>query len=478
MSRIESYNRQPNNNLLITAVGFFILALTTIYLVGQFTRGSNINSYIILLGLLFLIILPVILYAAVKGLDVFEPIYIIALTYLQIFVIAPWVWLVQGRTTWMGFPIMDGLPYGSMYFALGYFTFLLGYCFKHKSSVNELENVPDINEHLRRLVVKISVVLLTIAFIGSILSKYLAGRSLLFTLTLGRVKDETAVNLVNTDSPQLLFLTMFINVLIPAFMLLYVFQRKYRWLLVPVFTIILIFSLSSAFRYRILVLLFAPILFNYLIKGKRPRLSSCLMLVVAVFFIVTVVGAWRNNIRSGTELISLNWDILIKSYMPNVEIFYSYYRILDIIPEFYPHTLGKGYLYTFTILIPRALWPGKPYSPIRDILILAFGEQGMMSGPAYPNVGEFYIEFGVAGILIGMYLFGCFARWTHSLYKSKQKGMFSIITYSMLFPFFLQIVCRGYFPQIFLEALFTFGPVFGVAFIVNRVAAGQKQLKA
>jgi oligosaccharide repeat unit polymerase len=286
------------------------------------------------------------------------------------------------------------------------------------------------------------------------------GESLLFTLTLGRVKDAAYSKLFDFGSTQLLFLTMFINMLIPAFMLLYVFQKKHRWLLVPVFTIILLFCLSSAFRYRILILVFAPILFNYLKKGKRPRLSSCIVLILVMFFIVSIVGAWRNNIRSGTELIPLNWGILLDSYIPNIDIFYPYYRILDIVPEIYPYSFGKGYLYTLTIMIPRALWPLKPYPLAREIMTLAFGENGMLAGPAYPNVGEFYIEFGVAGILTGMYIFGRFARWSRSLYKGRHENLFPLINYALLFPFYLQIVCRGYFPQIFLEALFTFDRLF------------------
>ena len=98
-------------------------------------------------------------------------------------------------------------------------------------------------------------------------------------------------------------------------MLLFVYQKKYRWLLVPVFLVIFLINASDGFRYRILILVFAPLVYLNLKRKRRPKLIKLVILVFAAFILVTVVGAWRNNIRSGTAFISLNWDIILNAYM-------------------------------------------------------------------------------------------------------------------------------------------------------------------
>lgn len=465
---------QGKKVMLLASVVMILMAAAIILMgAGDFEAGE-INQYLILSGLLLLIVSSLVVYAVTNGLDIFEPLYIISLTYLQVFVIAPWIWLMQGRTLWMSFPVMNYLPQASLYFALGYAAFLLGYCIITGHADDKAAEAFGIDEYSRRIVVKLSAVLLVLALTGAFLSMYNAGKNPLFVLTLGRVKTETGDGLFSAASGKLLFLTMFINVLVPVFMMLFVFQRKHRWLLVPVFLIIFLINLSDGFRYRILMLVFAPLVYLCIRKHRKLKLTRLAILVFAAFILVTVVGAWRNNIRSGTQLISLNWDVLLSAYMPNIEVFFPFYRILGVVPEYYGYLNGRGYLYTFTVMVPRIIWPDKPEPLERDILTIAFGEVGMKSGPAYPNIGEFYIEFGVIGILAGMFLFGLFSKWTASLYKSSRRSSLSLIGYAMLLPYYLQIVCRGHFASIFMEMVFTFGPVLAAAFLVNRWKPGRK----
>jgi oligosaccharide repeat unit polymerase len=470
MNRLYGKNRKV---LLIASAAVILLAAAVIAMgTGNFD-AAEINHYLILSGLLVLTVLSLVIHAVINGLDIFEPLYLISLTYLQIFVIAPWIWLIQGRTSWMSFPVMNNLPLASFYFALGYAAFLLGYCIAAKRGLEKPSGVYEPDEHCRHLIVRFSAFLLMLALVGGFLSMYNAGKSPLFVLTLGRVRTDTGGGLFSAASGKLLFLTMFINMLIPAFLLLFAFQKKHRWLLVPVFVVIFLINVSDGFRYRILILVFAPLVYLSLAGKRKLNLTRLAILVLAAFMLVTVIGAWRNNIRSGTQLVSLNKDVLLSAYMPNIEVFFPFYRILSVVPEQYGYLNGRGYLYTFTVMVPRILWPDKPEPLERDILTLAFGETGMKSGPAYPNIGEFYIEFGVAGIMAGMFLFGLFSRWTASLYKSSRRNSFSLIGYAMLLPYYLQIVCRGHFASIFMEIVFTFGPLLAAVFLVNHRKPGR-----
>jgi hypothetical protein len=83
----------------------------------------------------------------------------------------------------------------------------------------------------------------------------------------------------------------------------------------------------------------------------------------------------------------------------------------------------------------------------------------------------------IFGVIAGMLVFGYLARWTASLYRKQDSSIFSKINYAILFPYFLQIVCRGYFSQIFLESLFTFVPIIAAAYFSNRVMKTRKILQ-
>ena len=82
--------------------------------------------------------------------------------------------------------------------------------------------------------------------------------------------------------------------------------------------------------------------------------------------------------------------------------------LVERVPDELPYQYGRTYLSLLTMPVPRWLWPGKPL-PSTGILALAFWpERWLDEGTTWPPglIGEMYMNFGAAGVFLGMALFG------------------------------------------------------------------------
>jgi len=82
-------------------------------------------------------------------------------------------------------------------------------------------------------------------------------------------------------------------------------------------------------------------------------------------------------------------------------------------PEFIPYWSGDSYRTLWTSFIPRILWPGKPQATIgqdfghRYYLLQEYDKNTSIN---LPWLIEFYINFGILGVLSGMFFVGVFFR--------------------------------------------------------------------
>lgn len=82
-------------------------------------------------------------------------------------------------------------------------------------------------------------------------------------------------------------------------------------------------------------------------------------------------------------------------------------------PEFIPYWHGDSYRTLWTSFIPRILWPGKPQATIgqdfghRYFLLNAHDKGTSIN---LPWLIEFYINFGILGLIVGMFFVGVFFR--------------------------------------------------------------------
>jgi hypothetical protein len=88
--------------------------------------------------------------------------------------------------------------------------------------------------------------------------------------------------------------------------------------------------------------------------------------------------------------------------------------VINMTPELVPYWLGGSYQALWTSFIPRFLWPGKPQATIGN----EFGHRYSQIGPEdketsynLPWLPELYANFGVLGVVAGMFAIGVFFRF-------------------------------------------------------------------
>lgn len=170
----------------------------------------------------------------------------------------------------------------------------------------------------------------------------------------------------------------------------------------------------------------------------------------------------RNNLRTGTQITEVTtgtdalWDVFDSDFCT----FKAYYGVVEAFPQKMNYTYGKQMLlYTAVMMIPRALWKGKPYPPTREVATAAMNAVAAKSGMAFPNIGEFYFEFGPIGVMVWMFIFGILCSKLKDLLK-KANDVEDFIIYSVTFLALVQIIGRGYMPSNFYLLIFLNLPTF------------------
>ena len=89
-------------------------------------------------------------------------------------------------------------------------------------------------------------------------------------------------------------------------------------------------------------------------------------------------------------------------------------HVLERCPDHVPHWGGRSYAALPASVIPRAVWPNKPQKQLGQTFGHAFGllapdDRGTSIN--LPQTVELFVNFGSAGVLLGMAVFGLLYRW-------------------------------------------------------------------
>lgn len=210
-----------------------------------------------------------------------------------------------------------------------------------------------------------------------------------------------------------------------------------------------------------------------LLAGERPGLGFLALLAFA-FGINTLQGTKTNLLAAaialvvtrhylsrpirvttvvvfgvGAALAALSFDLFFREYLVNRVIvtlpfgssplalareawviFYAnaltptqvLMLMVDGMPLTLPFQVGQPYLAMVTMAVPRALFPEKP--PVAtEIFSRTFFPELLDHGTSIPAslVGEFYMNFGAPGVLLGGLLAGCGMRWLYGRLQSRRR---------------------------------------------------------
>lgn len=403
-----------------------------------------------------------------KILDIFDPFYWSSAVYFAVMVIAPYVWVVEGKTTWHGAPVLENLVIGTFFFGVSYAAFTIASVSRTKSKADRLmidevyrkQNI-EFDEDKRLEV--ISWFVFIAGLIMSLIYLRYRGRSLLTSLSLG-TRGTYSEDLSATGS--FWFLNQGTRVMMCGVMMLFSYSKRFKLGNALAFALTFMLVLSSGKRNQLMVIVLAPIIFFYLLKEKRPKLLQVIGSVVVFVFILGLVGIWRSTFFRGGTIETQSVDDIMTSFMVNIEVFFPYYTMLSVVPSVFPYQFGASYLYTFIQFIPRALWAGKPVSPATDLASTMFGMYAAY-GPAYCNYAEMYLDFGVLGMIIGMGIFAIVSKKMYEKGCGIYANKFDMISFSLFLPYLFEYITRGHFPSVATEVFFMWGPLWVTKFLIK-----------
>ena len=444
---------RPGERLLVACVTVLAPAL------GLLTAffGDALAPYaFVLAGLLATVAVPLGVAAARGRLDVFEPILVANAVYLLYFGVIPMIDIATRNTVYFGLDVKPQIRPGLILLVPGLLAMSVGYYSSFGTLLAGRLPKPARNGEGAIPFAFILAGAAAIAF-GLFLAR--DQRSLLTLITLGQL----GVGLdAETADPSAFnnYLKSAINVFVPAFMILFAFLKRQRWLLVPAFVLLLAVYVSLGFRFRVLILLVAPVVFLYLRWWKRPSARSAIVGITILCAVVGAIGAIRREVKTAEKVESITIAEVVMSFSKAAALYQSYVMIVDAFPQRHDFVYFLPLTYTVSHPIPRALWLGKPEAPIRTIVRSAFeSDVPVSAGVAYVNAAEYYASFGVPGLIAGMFVFGALLRMMYDYLRRFPDNTWVAMIFSIGLPYVVQAVSRGYIVQTVVEVVFFFGPV-------------------
>lgn len=237
--------------------------------------------------------------------------------------------------------------------------------------------------------------------------------------------------------------------------------RQYRYplllLILYIFIIVISGRRGSAIRIGSLML----IVYAY-IMGLRINYKKVLLCIVGAVLLFSLVGIMRGDTTSVKE----GFDALSgqETIMPATREMANSVNTLHIavseVPERIEYNYGLTFFHTFCVLIPgldrfyRAFLADGVVMDSAEFLTYTYFGGNKEYGLGSSVVADIYISFGMIGVVIIMFLLGCFFRYLEirTFYKTTSLYILAIsfCSYSQ-FP----AVCRGAVSSLFLSVSYS-----------------------
>jgi oligosaccharide repeat unit polymerase len=241
--------------------------------------------------------------------------------------------------------------------------------------------------------------------------------------------------------------------------------KRYVVVLVLVSIIELVISFIGGSRAFLLQTFIAYILIsNYLLRRiglKRIALFS-LPVVIFVFLIYTYGSFYRgitkayfnmpsviNNLKNAYDLFNVNVlegteeqkDFFRYSFLKRIDAMNSLTASVDYIERTGNYWLGESFILPLQALVPRAIWSSKQIFAEyivdnvfgRKVGILPPFQYDVWISVALPT--EYYINFGIAGVIIFMFIVGILYRVGYEVLMSNEKAPGNILFYFIFWYF-------------------------------------------
>lgn len=457
-----------------------VAALAVAILLGVATGSAGAHEYGIELllagGLAAAAVLPAVVRGWTGRFDPFEPLLTVAGVYLVYFVAGPLLRLLTGDTVVIG---RDMRPFYAPAFGavlVGVLAMWLGYHLPLGAAVGRQltrvrggeQSSPAALKRLRRIGWGLTVA----AVAALVLWSRLEGQSLARFFLPGVIAPAEKTG----GGTNLAYLFLAIEWFIPAFLILSVSggfrARPVQW---AYFAFVSMAYTSLGFRYRLVILWVATFMLAYLRRGRRPRATTLLAGAGAVLLFAGWLGIARAVFKQSARKATATPTFVevARNSLSDTEVFETFGAVLDAVPSRVEFAGPDPYVYVLVQPIPRALWPEKPLPTFLEKIAHAIGTRAAGSaGAAVPHFGEYYLAFGWPGLLFGMAAFGAAVRALWAWYLADVGNAWRQVVFAVSNAFLVQVIIRGYSPQIVQEWFFIIGPAAFGMWLAHRGRGG------
>lgn len=442
-----------NSTSKISIALFFIGLLLIIWRIS-IPNTLYDNEYLFLIFCYYIASIAYIVCIKQYLFDIFHPIHIVTFLYLSLFIFTPVTFININQTDCHGVNVMPGCIKGTVIFLVGYLTFLCGYNVPFiNRRIYRVANSPKYNSHS---LLKTSFILWNIGFCIQVIHLILSGKSLIYILTLGGNGNAMKIE------SKLGFFANFSFFMIYPWLLLCFSNIKLKYKIIISYLTFSTFFINGA-RF-----IFIIMTISFLISFCRIYKTQIKMWQISIIFIALIafsnfLGDSRRAIAHGTTTdTEISIDRMLYVLQSNFDIYQIQYSVAYAYPDYRPFDLGGHIFYdTFMFCIPRFLWKDKPKidnNYAGQMIRGTIGTAGVNAAMAWPNLTEYYADFGFVGVAIIMFILGFFSKKMITRYNGNNK--LNLLLYAIFVPILFQIITRGYTPQNFGLLLFLFFPYF------------------
>lgn len=201
----------------------------------------------------------------------------------------------------------------------------------------------------------------------------------------------------------------------------------------------------------------------YYIKGKISKKILVPGVIIVISLLMTMT--FLRRVSSKNENVEIENPLTIVVGSLNFLGIGKASYIASSIPEKMEFQYGRTLVLWMAAPIPRVIWPGKPEISIGKVIALEIYEkidENSKAGGVPPGfITELYMNFGIPGIVIGMFFLGYFIKILYnSLVSVRSNNAFALLIYILILRGVLGNLLAGDLSRIVVDILSTLIPLF------------------
>jgi len=412
---------RPLDNIVIS-LGVTILAISLLI----FMFKINMNNYLIFSIIsifLFISFFWIIKFSFKSKYDLLEPINIIYFFVILGYIISPILIYVTGNCSYL-VRYMDDyersilMAKASFFTLAGLICFYLGYNSDFSKKLGNILPSFNLSWNYKRA----KIIILILSLIGFICYAYYAhnGGGIKYMLSNPEqrwyIYEKVPAGGYALWGIELLPLSIYI------WFVNYITVKKRLSFLLYLLLICFIMATLGGRGRIIEIFLTMVLLYNYLIRRQTiidiAKFLLIIVIPIIILFSIFIGNSSEENLQHASYLFSGEYFGGLASFM----------HILKYIGEGLGPYYGRTFISLLYYPIPRVLWPNKPVSAGRLILLPFYPNQG--GGVGLSLTAELFLNFLFPGILIGMIFYGVISRAFYFYLKKNIKNRAVVLFYA------------------------------------------------